>query len=535
MARHPRKEGRKEKETVMERDGPVNRDGRARVPYTAFVSCASRGNACARLCDPTRPYATIAGAVAAIRQTTPLATTCAAACGPDGRPPPPQQWTVRLEPGSYAEAVVLPPRVGIVGAGQGATTIMGSIVATGSGRIESIGLQASSLPALRVAFDSAGQHLALSDVRIEALRGATVQRTTRSGRRAVVAIEPTSESGAAGAVSLDRATIVADLTASGGPDVPGGGGGGGTLPVYASVAASGTRASIRDADVQVRLAPSAGLDAIAAEAGARIDIEGGSVSVTVGPTPPEADIAVLAASGAGAVYQVGPTVAYVLEAILAPDRAEQGRARGKQPVVRPVPDSASPYEAVGGDGTATSATVHFARAGSEGLVWSAGAVVDLSTVPLGSAVLASADAPASSATVLGCRSRFGFVPPVRGNVTYAAESEGGNVATSGGLYANVRTLASDRPGVRHFLADSDSTVLLDGSDPPTLVLEDPARVDAQVLYRGKIATVKNASTTAAAAVEGPILDTAGAPLVLQPLQAATLQNDGVRWFVLSRS
>ncbi|AJF98443.1 hypothetical protein TW95_gp1709 [Pandoravirus inopinatum] len=180
--------------------------------------------------------------------------------------------------------------------------------------------------------------------------------------------------------------------------------------------------------------------------------------------------------------------------------------------------------------------VIFARAGPGSTVRSSGAVIDFATVPLGSAVLASAEALGSSATVAGARMRFGFVPPVRGNVTYVAFSEQGNVTAGGGLYTGVRTLQSDQAGARHYVADADGTVLLGGTAPPTLLLEDPAAVNRQVLYRGKVIIVKNVSAAAPADIEGTTLfDAPGGVLTLAPGEAVTLQNDGALWYVVGRS
>nr|UMO79046.1 hypothetical protein [Pandoravirus belohorizontensis] len=241
-------------------------------------------------------------------------------------------------------------------------------------------------------------------------------------------------------------------------------------------------------------------------------------------------------------------MAYVLEAILSDDASMSSSSsphRHRPSAVvgaRAIPPKAVADEGVtaivpvGTDNGAARGDVVFARAGPGSTVHASGAVIDFATVPLGSAVLASAEALGSSATVVGARMRFGFVPPVRGNATYVAASEGGNVTAAGGLYTGVRALESDQAGVRHYLGDSDGTVLLGGTAPPTLLLEDPAAVNRQVLYRGKVVVVKNVSLAATADIEGATLfDAPGGVLVLAPGEALTLQNDGALWYIVGRS
>lgn len=368
----------------------------------------------------------------------------------------------------------------------------------------------------------------LACVSIEALAGVRAR-----GSRAVVDIGPASAR-SQGRVVLADAAIVADLTGIG----PGPG---------AVVLVRGVRAVIERVAIQVALSPSVGLAAIAADVGARIDLCGGSVNVTVGPSAPTEAIAVLSADTDAAIYQTGDTTAYVLEAILSdgasvspppPRRSRPSALVGARAIPpKVVADEDAPAAALpmGADGAARGDVV-FARAGPGSVVHSSGAVVDFATVPLGSAVLASAEALGSSATVLGARMRFGFVPPVRGNAAYVAASEGGNVAAAGGLYTGVRALDSDQAGARHYLADADGTVLLGGAAPPTLLLEDPAAVNRQVLYRGKVVVVKNVSPAATADIEGTTLfDAPGGVLVLAPGEALTLQNDGALWYIIGRS
>lgn len=331
-------------------------------------------------------------------------------------------------------------------------------------------------------------------------------------------------------MTLADATVVADLTTIGpGPS--------------AVLSARGVRAVLDGVSIRVTLSPLGGLAAIVADAGARVDLFGGEINVTVGPTPPQGDIAILSADTDAAIYQTGDTVVYVLEAVVLGDGAPEGsghRHRAVASAARAIPPKIVAYdeaEAAVGPALAARGEVLFVRAGPGSTVRSAGAVIDLETVPLGSAVLASAEALGSSAAVVGARMRFGFVPPVRGNVVYVAFSEGGNAAAAGGVYTGVRTLTADQAGVRRYLADSDATVLLGGASPPTLLLEDPAAVDRQVLYRGKVVVVKNVSAAAASAdIESTSLfDAPGGILTLAPGEAITLQNDGALWYVIGRS
>lgn len=582
-----------------------------RVAQTAFVDgVMSRGDACGRLYDPARPYRTVKGAVDAIRGLSPLATAVAADPATPSLGVVP--WTVRAAPGVYAEDVVLPPGIGLVGAGRACTIVVGSVVVEGSGRLEALSVRSPSLPAVTVVLTGAHVraclpspfffsflcftspfffifsflHLSclfalalfmstvavrgrgclfffflrwslatptgakkktgrltggdggilfgqdesvLASVSIEALAGARAR-----GSRAVVDVGPASARSQGRAVFVDAA-IVADLTGIGpGPS--------------AVVLVRGVRAVFERVAVQVALSPSVGLAAIAADVGARIDLFGGSIDVTVGPSAPTEAIAVLSADTDAAIYQTGDTTAYVLEAILSDDAsvslpAPPHRSRPSALVgARAIPPKVAADEdttavvPVGADNSAVRGDVVFARVGPGSVVHSSGAVIDLATVPLGSAVLASAEALGSSATVVGARMRFGFVPPVRGNATYVASSEGGNVTAAGGLYTGVRALDSDQAGARQYLGDSDGTVLLGGTAPPALLLEDPAAVNRQVLYRGKVVVVKNVSPTASADIEGGTLfDAPGGVLALAPGEAVTLQNDGTLWYVIGRS
>ncbi|AGO82112.2 hypothetical protein pdul_cds_184 [Pandoravirus dulcis] len=499
-----------------------------RVAQTAFVDgVMSRGDACGRLYDPARPYRTVKGAVDAIRGLSPLATAVAADPATPSLGVVP--WTVRAAPGVYAEDVVLPPGIGLVGAGRACTIVVGSVVVEGSGRLEALSVRSPSLPAVTVVLTGAHDESVLASVSIEALAGARAR-----GSRAVVDVGPASARSQGRAVFVDAA-IVADLTGIGpGPS--------------AVVLVRGVRAVFERVAVQVALSPSVGLAAIAADVGARIDLFGGSIDVTVGPSAPTEAIAVLSADTDAAIYQTGDTTAYVLEAILSDDAsvslpAPPHRSRPSALVgARAIPPKVAADEdttavvPVGADNSAVRGDVVFARVGPGSVVHSSGAVIDLATVPLGSAVLASAEALGSSATVVGARMRFGFVPPVRGNATYVASSEGGNVTAAGGLYTGVRALDSDQAGARQYLGDSDGTVLLGGTAPPALLLEDPAAVNRQVLYRGKVVVVKNVSPTASADIEGGTLfDAPGGVLALAPGEAVTLQNDGTLWYVIGRS
>lgn len=372
----------------------------------------------------------------------------------------------------------------------------------------------------------------LTSLSIEALAGVRAR-----GPRAVVDIGPASAQ-AQGRVVITDASIVADLTTIG----PGPG---------AVVLVRGVRSMLDQVAIQATLSPLVGLAAIAADVGARIDLFGGSINVTVGPSAPQGEIAILSADADAAIYQTGDITVYVLEAILVDDTTmspSQQHQRRPPTVVadaRAIPPKMMADEPVASSSSSSSASpsadiargdVIFARAGPGSTVRSSGAVIDFATVPLGSAVLASAEALGSSATVAGARMRFGFVPPVRGNVTYVAFSEQGNVTAGGGLYTGVRTLQSDQAGARHYVADADGTVLLGGTAPPTLLLEDPAAVNRQVLYRGKVIIVKNVSAAAPADIEGTTLfDAPGGVLTLAPGEAVTLQNDGALWYVVGRS
>ncbi|ATE82123.1 hypothetical protein psal_cds_140 [Pandoravirus salinus] len=495
-----------------------------RVAQTAFVDAVmSRGDACGRLYDPARPYRTVKGAIDAIRGLSPLATAVAADLAAPSLAVVP--WTVRAAPGVYAEDIVLPPGIGLVGAGRACTIVVGSVVAEGSGRLEALSVRSPSLPAVAVVLTGTHDESVLASVSIEALAGVRAR-----GSRAVVDIGPASAQSQGRAVISDVA-IVADLTGIG----PG---------HSAVVLARGVRTVIERVAIQTTLSPSVGLAAIAADVGAHIDLLGGSVNVAVGPSAPQETIAILSADTDAAVYQTGDTTAYVLEAILSdgasaspppshccrPSTVVGARAIPPKIMADNDDDATSPVnEAARGD-------VVFACAGPGSTVHSSGAVIDFATVPLGSRVLATAEAIGSSATVAGARMRFGFVPPVRGNVTYVAFSEQGNVTASGGLYTSVRALDSDQAGARHYLADADGTVLLGGTAPPALLLEDPAAVDRQVLYRGKVIVVKNVSAAATAEIEGTTLfDAPGGVLVLAPGEAMTLQNDGALWYIIGRS
>lgn len=257
----------------------------------------------------------------------------------------------------------------------------------------------------------------LASVSIEALAGVRAR-----GSRAVVDVGPASVR-SQGRVVLADSAIVADLTGIGpGPS--------------AVVLVRGVRALIERVTIQVALSPSVGLAAIAADVGARIDLFGGSIDVAVGPTAPTEAIAVLSADTDATIYQTGDTTAYALEAILsdgasmsppaAPRRHRPSAVVGARAIPPKVvaDEDAAAIVPVAGDNSAARGDVVFARAGPGSVVHSSGAVIDLASVPLGSAVLASAEALGSSATVVGARMRFGFVPPVRGNATYVAASEG---------------------------------------------------------------------------------------------------------------
>nr|UMO79045.1 hypothetical protein [Pandoravirus belohorizontensis] len=125
-----------------------------RVAQTAFVDgVMSRGDACGRLYDPARPYRTVNGAVDAIRGLSPLATAVAADPATPSLGVVP--WTVRAAPGVYAEDVVLPPGVGLVGAGRTCTIVVGSVVVEGGGRIEALSVRSPSLPAVAVVLTGA--------------------------------------------------------------------------------------------------------------------------------------------------------------------------------------------------------------------------------------------------------------------------------------------------------------------------------------------------------------------------------------------
>jgi hypothetical protein len=123
------------------------RSHRVCISQTAFVDSAmSRGDGRARLYDPARPYRTITGAIRAIRALSPLATAVAA------EPLIPSltvaMWTVRVAPGSYAENIVLPPAIGLVGSGYAASVIIGTIVAQGKSHIEALSVRSPFLPAI---------------------------------------------------------------------------------------------------------------------------------------------------------------------------------------------------------------------------------------------------------------------------------------------------------------------------------------------------------------------------------------------------
>ncbi|WBR14261.1 hypothetical protein pkur_cds_86 [Pandoravirus kuranda] len=507
--------------------------GRAevRVAQTAFVDVTmSRGDACGRLCEPARPYRTIGGAIDAIRAVAPLVTALPA----DGAPAPPvaaTQWTVRAAPGVYAENVKLPPRVGLVGAGRGCTVVVGSVAVTGDSRVEDLDVRSPTLPALAVALEDGHARVSIQRVAIEALAAATAE-----GARVVVDIVQTVAA-AQGAVAIQDTTIAADLTGPAATDAD----------TPAAIRARGVHATMDNVDVRVTIAPGNGIDAVAVDAGARVDLSGGSVTVVVGPTPPQADIVLLAARNDSAVYQSGDTVAYVLEAVALAGAAlaTDIRRRRRQFLCddrAAAPKRVHAFDADRADDDTPQAMpargeVFFARAGPNSVVQSQGAIIDFETVPLGSAVLASAEAPNASAAVVGARMRFGFVPPVRGNATYVASSQGGNMVSSGGLYTNVRALRSDQPGgTQRFLADSDGTVLLGGTAPPALILEDPDVVGRQVLYRGKTAIVKNVSAAAVARIESSVLfDAPDGAIVLAPGEAVTLQNDGSMWYIVARA
>nr|UDO48118.1 hypothetical protein [Pandoravirus massiliensis] len=501
----------------------------ARVAQTAFVDVTmSRGDACGRLCEPARPYRTIGGAIDAIRGVAPLVTALPA----DGTPSPPvtaTQWTVRAAPGVYAENVQLPPRVGLVGAGRGCTVVVGSIAVAGDARIEDIDVRSPTLPALAIMLEDGHACVSVQRVAVGALAAAMAK-----GARVIVDVAQTAAA-AQGAVAIQDTTIAADLTGPAATDAD----------TPAAIRVRGIHATMDNVDVRVTIAPGNGINAVAVDTGARVDLRGGSVTVVVGPTPPQADIVLLAARNDSAIYQSGDTVAYVLEAVVLTGAALAADIRRRRRQFLCDERAAAPkrvhaFEADRVDDTPQATPprgeVFFARAGPGSVVQSQGAIIDFETVPLGSAVLASAEAPDASTTVVGARMRFGFVPPVRGNATYVASSQGGNVVSSGGLYSNVRALRSDQPGTQRFLADSDGTVLLGGTAPPVLILEDPDVVGRQVLYRGKTAIVKNVSAAAVARVESlALFDAPDGAIVLAPGEAVTLQNDGSMWYVVARA
>lgn len=538
--------GAEQQEPRQSRSGTV-------VPATAFVDPNASSDADGRLGDPSRPFRTIVGAVRSIQGTAPLAVLPNRPTMADDRAGDlagdrllqnggidAAQWTIVAMPGVHSGDVTLPPGIGLVGAGPQTTVLAGALVVRGAARVESISIQSRTVPAVSIVFDTGtGQLAALVDVWIDAV--ATIPRSqsvggsggvpdARPSRMAVVRAKQSARvtSDTTSQVLLDRVSLTADLESSRT----------GVDAVISGISASGVRLVMRRVDIAMAVSPWAGLDVVSADDYARVDIVGGSVSVTVSPSAPQFDVALLTATDCGSVYQSGATTFYVLEAsVLGTAPATSQNTEAAAIAV------GATREGGGDDGNGGTAdrrnaprgSVYFVRTGASGVVWSSGAIVDMGTVPLGSGVLADARALSSSATLLGTHVRFGLVPPVRGNVTYVADSEGGNAIMSGGIYTNVRHLVADGPDTRLFLADNDHTLLLDGPDPPTLLLESPAVVNTQVLYAGKIVVVKNLASKASARIEGPISDTDGMPLTVGPRQAVTLQNDGLVWHIVART
>jgi len=524
---------------------------RTAVTATVFVDGGSGSDSQGRLGDPAQPFATIRGAIAAIQGASPLAlladrpvVTSSLLPHQEGSTAPAinrglaaAQWTVRIMPGVYSEtAITLPSGVGLVGSGAQATIVEAAITIRGASRVTDLTLRSATLPALDVAFApaSSGALATIGNVWVEANCGPSAISQLPPPPDACLAVvriaqqqqqhETRSASGTQpGHVVIERTSIVANIETPADAPLE-------TQVRVRTVDVYGARATLRNVDMALTVPSMVGADGLSADSGASIAMDGGSVSVTVHGAAPAFALVALAASRYGSIYQTGPTIVHIAQGLSVPKRQQD-------PVS--FEDKQEEEQREGEEATPKQGTIYFARADVGGSVWVSGAIVDLATVPAGCALLADACAATACVTLVDVRMRFGCVLPVRGNVTYSVRSQEGSTVTSGGVYTNVRHLAADSDDTadppRAFLADDDYTVLFDGPEPPTLVLDDPVVVGGQTLYKGKIVVVKNLASAAHAIVEGSISDTGGMPLVLKPRDAVTLQNDGIAWHIIARS
>jgi hypothetical protein len=475
---------------------------------TAFVDLryGSDEVGASRLDDPARPFRSITAAVAAVEAAI-------AAAGPGATPP---AWAIRVSPGDYVEDVSLPDGVALSGSGT-ASTFVSSVRISGNNELSALALKPRTLPALSGVFASADTNgvAKVTDVGILIPEGAAL-RSDGDAEQVRALIELTQTEGINAEVFFDSVWADASLVSLG-------------AGYNALAHVSGMRATFVDFGAWVRSPPEAETVGFLAS-GATAIVHGGATHISVGPRFPVRDIAVFAAEAGGSVSAQGHVAEVLLTVLQAEAAAERGAKAGA---------GGDPYPYDDSDPSAAppAVSIAYARAGGASDVTATGSTILFQTVPLGVGLSALVEDASSTVSLLDVSSPGAFFPAVQADsaesVRYRATSGGGNVVASGGLYTNVVRVDGGEQGGERFVQDDDSLILVAG-EPLRVLLPDPAEVSPQVIYRGKIVSVKNVTPDAATAtVEGKIFDAPSGVVEVGAGGVVTLQAGEAEWYVLS--
>ena len=454
---------------------------------TAFVDAEFGNDLTAKLNSPAHSFKTIQAAITAITIKDPIRI---------------DPWQILISPGSYTNQIMIPSGINLIGSGN--ATILSQLAINGASEISNLLLIGPNLPVIDVSFNGVDVNgpVKLTNVNIDLV-------TSSTGQPVISLLQP---SGIDGSVEFLNSKIQVDFTGVKSSEAT-------NVVIFSNMVRVGIIDSIFN--VAVSYEPST---ILIRDTDNQLTVQGGSSMIRIEHRSPEKNVIFFDAPGGFLLIQGHSSVA--LETLGGQPQKDDKLAKleGLNTIQALVPKGPND----------TGGNVILANAAKAGLIKISDTIVDFSSVPRFTQVLANVVDRSARVSVFNVKTYFSRVFPVTGilsNISYLAVSEQANIVSNGGLYTNIITVnATNVGGDLYPVQDNDYTVLV--TDPPVNVgLADPTIASESVIFKGKIVVVKNISTTVMQVVAQNDTLFDGTQTLL-PGKSRQFQNDGIKWYVI---
>ena len=508
------------------------------VNKSAFVDAKFGNDERGRLEDSSRPFKTIDKALCAISSHSKNANS----------------WQVLVSPGIYPETVTIPKGINVKGSGP-KETIISKLKIYGESTVSGLSIVPLELPAIEVVLSS--EDTSTSSTTGEGVHAGVIgengiveinncwldvvdlplpiEPSATQSVGDLVVIKATQKSGINGQVIINGCSISANLS-----------------KIMSATSnqlfqATGIIMQINGSNLLLTANSNTAVSLVKGIA-SRINIFGGSTNITISDNAPTKNVLFFDA-GDSSFITIRCHNSYILEAILGASQLSSfigQKIAGGLGAMKPISGLAAHTDSTGSAGSTDSdisaiddspATgfVIYLNAESLSTISVNDSIIDFQSVQALTAVLSNVVDDGSNITILDLKTQFGFVPRIMGKVKrteYFAISSQGNLVSSGGLYTNIVNVNNNSVGGagEYYVQDNNNTIIVD--DPVvTIILENPVVVSKEVIYKGKVAIIFNASKSN---VEVTGLLFGCDKEIIQPGHSILFQNNGIIWYPLLR-